>query len=172
MIKNNRSSDYPWNQNEYNLNCASYALNCDFWYCPDCDYWDNEDIVQELAEDNYETKDILSIVLEYSVEQILKDFDSEIRILDSEDDLRDDEEKVAFRIGIHKYEFTDDYIETDYDFHFRVFRNGRWMEKCGSEEIRTAAEDVYAPWIDSSIYYGSELVMFAHKIAKWNLTFN
>lgn len=141
-------------------NCGSFALNVKEWYISDRDF-DNTDIAWDMEIQGYDLEAILDYLTSKNVEQILEDFTDEIRIVTEENEVKKDEELIAFRVGV----FDDDFEEIDSDFHFRVKRGGQWMEKCGSTEVRECELEKDKFWSNSSgEIYNGPIVFFAKKI--------
>lgn len=143
-------------------NCGSYALNLQGWYDPEgyfCDVFNCEcpdDGMMELYACGYSEDEINRMYVDTLVEGILKEFDGEIRLVKWKGDkINDDEELVAFRTFAFLEDDEDDYFCAD--FHFKVFRDGKWMEKQGWQSVKESAEDEWGRY-DSKTYY------FAHKI--------
>ena len=90
---------------------------------------------------------------------MLIEFADELRILNSEkDDLLADEELIAFRTYCI-YDEEEGWEPCPvWDFHFRVFRDGRWQEKQGSWPVNDCCD------MDDWGRYDSEIFYFAHKV--------
>lgn len=156
----NSDPDY-YEKNCGSSNCGSYAFNIKEWYDADHDFSDEVgdvfDWIRDMAE-SYDNDEISDIYAEAVAETILNDFEGEIRELDEEDSIIDfDEELIAFRT----FCIYDDDGWTNFDFHFKVFRDGGWKEKCGSSEVRFCTlED----WTNGINTYTSKVYYFAHKV--------
>lgn len=142
-------------------NCGSFALNVREWYISDRDF-DNTTIAYDMMVDDVDLDVILDYLTFKNVEQILEDFSDEIRVLTNKEEVKDNEELIAYRIGIFNYEDMD-YLETD--FHFKVKRNGSWMEKPGSTDVKYCDLEEFDNWSNSSgDIYNGPIVFFAKKI--------
>lgn len=164
----NKGLDF-WKKEHEECNCGSYAFNLNEWYCPgairgtddedgpiDClDYWYGQ---------GYRREELADKLAEFYLEKIEDDFRDKIKIVTEMPELSDTNiEVIAFRAGAYEEE---DYDDFDYDFHFKVFRNGSWLEKRGREPIKfTSLED----W-SGSICYNSQTFYIIHRLE--NLTFN
>ena len=144
-------------------NCGSYAFNVKEWY--DADGWFEDEVgsiddwIIDKVEAGYDDVDISDFYAEELKTQILNDFDGALREVEGESDFIDlDEELVAFRTFCI---YSEDGW-TNYDFHFKVFRNGCWMEKCGGEEVRFCTID---DWSNGANTYISKIHYFAHKVS-------
>ena len=142
-------------------NCGSYALNVEEWYDPESELFNlvgyiNE-WIDELYDMGYSVDEIADIYAEKLVEKILSDFEGEIREIYYPSEVDTDEELIAFRGWC--YVDIDNWV--DYDFHFKVFRDGFWKEKCGHGPVRFCTED---DWSYGFRTYNSETIYFAHKI--------
>lgn len=132
------------NTDRVSYNCAGYALNTFSWYLP-CD--DNTDLDdQEWGSFDELERNLLTFQF---VKKILADF-SDVRLIASLDELREDEYAFAFRVGVD-------------DFHFiKRARNGRWYEKRGSNpQIYPMLEKnvFHSEWEDGR--YNGAIYLFA-----------
>lgn len=155
--------------NYYNIyedytNCGSFALRIKEWYEPDISFHcDNDDYATQMIAKGYSYEKILSKLLKRNIEGIKRDFGDEITILNSLEEYvaNDDEELIAFRVGYEEYPFN----TASTDFHFRVFRDGKWQEKCGTGEVDSSIElEPNYPWDLYNWLYDSDIVFFTHKI--------
>lgn len=158
MFTKNNDSRY-FIDNPEKGNCGSFALNVKEWYITDRDF-DNTSIVCEMADSGVDWDWIFESLTFMNVKTILDDFKDEVRVVLDEHDLKKNEELIAYRIGIN---WDEEFEEYDTDFHFRVRRNGKWMEKCGSTEIRYC-EFTEEEWHGSDIVYNGPIVLLAKKI--------
>ena len=165
-MKYNKGLDF-WNEEHRDCNCGSYAFNLDEWYHPGCLYGDDDesevtDLLHDLAE-IYDDDDMADQLADFYLGRIKEDFGDDIVISALEpnvDNFDDNVEVIAFRAGA--YEYSD---EIDYDFHFKVYRFGRWFEKRGSEPVRPTNLDDWC----ASIHYNSQTFYIIHSLE--NLTF-
>lgn len=142
-------------------NCGSFALNVKEWYVSDRDF-DNTNEARYMLEEGRSLDEIFDYLTTINIEQILEDFKEEIRVLIDKDDVQDNEELIAFRLGIFEDE---DFEGIDTDFHFKVRRDGSWMEKCGSTEVRFCELNEDEEWSNSSgDRYNGPIVFLAKKI--------
>lgn len=164
----NKGLDF-WKKEHKECNCGSYAFNLNEWYSPgvicgaddenglmDClDYWYGE---------GYRREELADELAKFYLERIEDDFKDSIKIVTEMPELyRPNAEVIAFRAAAYAGE---DYENFDYDFHFKVFRDGKWLEKKGSQPIKfTSIED----W-SGSICYNSQTFYIIHSLE--NLTFN
>ena len=144
-------------EHQYYANCGSFALNIEEWYSPD-EYFESDMgmTVEEWIEnciyngyDEYDASDEFTNIL---VCYIMNDF-HEVRIVERASELQSNEELIAFRT------FVD--FEGNWDFHFKVLRNGMWLEKCGGDPVRFCEKD---DWHNGILDYISNTVYFARKI--------
>lgn len=144
-------------------NCGSFAFNVEEWYNPELDL--EEEVLYigawmaELIDNGYSCDEVADIYAEILTESVLRDFEGEIREILFPSQVHNDEELIAFR-GYCRYETGEDYIP-DYDFHFKVFRDGIWQEKCGSQPVKFCTAD---DWTYMTRTYNSETIYFAHRI--------
>ena len=88
------------------------------------------------------------------------------RVIKDINDLKDTEELVAFRIGIEPiYDEDDEFLYIDTDFHYRVFRDNKWLEKCGEKSIQSCS-NITDIWEIDNFYYDSDIVFLAHDLTK------
>ena len=148
-------------ENPLDGNCGSFALNVEEWYISDLDI-DNTITASEMLDEGRDIDDVFDYLTFMNVKQILKDFEGEVRILFNKRNVHEDEELIAYRIGIFTDEETEE-IETD--FHFKVRRNGKWMEKPGSTEVRECDLKEDEEWVNSSnTIYNGPVIFLAKKI--------
>lgn len=142
-------------------NCGSFAFNIEEWYNPEkhfiasvgnIDKW-----IQEMYESGYSLDELANIYVEDLVGQVLEDFHLEIRLITRFSEVQSNEEVIALRAWCYYSE--DDW--SDWDFHFKVLRDGIWQEKCGCESVRFCLRD---EWSYGTRTYNSETVYFAHRV--------
>lgn len=143
---------------QHYANCGSFAFQIEEWYSPDEYFEDNEGIcvenwICEGLESGCDEFDLSDGLAEILTNYILNDFD-DVRYMWSPAELQDNEELIAFRT----------FVDSDYnwDFHFKVFRDGRWQEKCGSDPIRFCDE---WDWNNGALEYISSTYYFARNLA-------
>ncbi len=145
-----------YKENQTMSNCGSFAFNIEEWYSPDTDFIDDYGDIEEWIStnlqysDEWEVSDLFAHML---AEYILRDF-SDVRYLICADEIEPNEELIAFRTFVNEDEM--------WDFHFKVFRNGEWQEKCGSGPVKFCEEDEWQTGVNS---YISETLYFAKLIA-------
>ena len=161
MFEQNRDPNY-FENSQFSTNCGSYAFNICEWYCPD-ENFDEDDI--ELAyelidEKNMDEDDVIDILFKRNVEQIHKDFDiEETSYMDYP--LKKNEELIAFRMCLNR-DLWDEGLVVDY--HFRVKRNGKWMEKCGSGRVQEVEDFNESPWkVSEDLIYRGPIAYFIRK---------
>lgn len=161
-IKNTDPNYFIDHQSE--SNCGSYAFNIQGWYDPEfallLDTGSIEEWIVELVQEGWSDEEISELYSDSLVNSILSDFEGEIEEVNCTYRPNADEELIAFRTycvgdGIDEW--------ADWDFHFKVFRDGLWMEKCGRDPVQFCLEDEWQYGIRS---YISNTVYFAHKISK------
>ena len=156
---NTRCDDY---------NCAGFALRTFSWYCPlpQSTY----DRFEELFDDGFDFETIENMMTNEMVETMLSDFASNLRVVDYGESIANDEELIAFRFGVN-YDPDFDWSfmgpwDCDVDFHYQVFRDGRWQEKNGDGDIHNCeTPDPAEPWDTGILVYGGPLIFLAHKIS-------
>lgn len=161
-MKYNKGFEF-WKEDHTDCNCGSYAFNLDEWYHPGCLCGEDEegelfDCLDFWSEEGCDDDELADKLADLYLERVKNDFEDKIVISILKPDLEaldKDMEVIAFRAGA--YEFNSDF---DYDFHFKVYRDGRWFEKRGFEPIRPTSLDEWS----GSIYYNSQTFYITHKI--------
>ena len=158
-----RNSDLTYYEtHRYEANCGSYALRLNEWY--DLDYY-FEDVtgyyidewITEKSEEGYNDYEISTMYGDILVQGILEEFDGELEICGGWPPKTDDVELIAFST----YCYANSSKYSDYDYHFKVLRDGKWMEKCGSGPVEECTEDGWGDYIGDVTY-------FYHKIGGLN----
>ena len=103
-------------------NCGSFAFIVEEWYSPDEYFEDDmgqtiEQWIDRCVWNGWDVYDMSNEFAGILVNYILNDFD-DVRYLIWEGEIQPDEELIAVRT------FVD--TEGDWDFHFKVFRDGLW----------------------------------------------
>lgn len=161
--KNSDKNFYKKYQSD--TNCGSFALNIEEWYDPhDCFDEEGNDFATDIYEVTEDTVYTTEQLLKRAKAGIAKDFYEEIYFIDSFDEYeeKENEELIAFRVGIETFG-SNYYVSTD--FHFRVFRDGRWQEKCGCGPVEDYIDlEPDKPWELYNWLYDSDIVYFVHKL--------
>ena len=133
-------------------NCGSYALRLQEWYDPEGYFEDivgnGYDWIAELHEEGYSDTEISNFYLDILVDGMLQEFEDELELCDGRAPTTSDTELIAF----NTFAWCDDDYNSEYDFHFKVLRDGEWMEKCGREEVRVCEEDYWGKYIGDPVY--------------------
>lgn len=137
-------------------NCGSFALNLQGWYDPEEYFYteigDTEEWIFNLYDEGYSEEEISNFYANHLITGMLIEFNGELR--EAPDwKLKPNEELIAFRTFCIICD--DEY--TRRDFHFKVFRDGTWMEKNGWTPVHTCDEDEWNDYISDTFY-------LAHKI--------
>lgn len=152
--KYTRNSDLThYKTNQLTTNCGSYALRLNEWYHLNLRF---EDIVQEWTdvwvkeknEEGYSDLEISCLYGEILVDCMLEDFKGELEICDGELPKEDNVELIAF----NTFCFCEELDYPDVDFHFKVYRDGVWKEKCGSGAVRECDGYHWGSYIGEPIY--------------------
>ena len=138
-------------------NCGSFAFQIEEWYSPEIYFDEDQDMcVEDWIEQGFESGcdeyDLSDGFAEILANYVLKDFE-DVRYLLWPEELESNEELIAFRT------FVD--MDCNWDFHFKVYRNGFWQEKCGSDPVRFCEED---DWNNGLTEYISCTFYFARKL--------
>ena len=147
-------------------NCGSYALRLNEWYALDADFadytgWWVDEWISDKSEEGYSDYEIACLYGEILIECMLNEFGDELEICDGRPPETDDKELIA----LNTFCDTSDFIDSD--FHFKVFRDGEWKEKCGILSVRTCEKDEWG-------IYDGDVIYLYHKIKGQiiNLPFN
>lgn len=131
------------NTSKIDYNCGGYALETFNWYMP---------YEKELRYKLYGVncgEYTLEQTLQIAIDFMLKDFNGSLRLIDSVEELKDNEYAIAFKIGNH-------------DFHYaKRSKSGNWFHKMGgnSKIFRMSKEKIFSDsWING---YVSKTVLFA-----------
>ena len=164
-MKYNKGFDF-WKENHEDCNCGSYAFNLDEWYHPGC--LCGEDSQDELLDslecwfaENCDDDELADKLADFYLNRIKDDFVDKITISICEPNvelLDNNVEVIAFRAGVYEFGYYEP--DFDYDFHFKVYRDGHWFEKRGFEPVRLTSLDEWS----GSIYYNSQTFYITHQI--------
>lgn len=157
-----RNEQEERNQNNtetWAYNCGGYALGIYSWYRP-YDVGVADEIANALELDE-NIDDIIHDLFISTRDHILVEFPN-LRLIKKEDIDKYDS-VIAYRVGISQYST---YDHVDWDFHFRLYKDGKWTEKAGGlpisecefdplEEIQWECED------DDELVYTGEIALFA-----------
>lgn len=175
MRKFDKNTDpHYWDIPHPKHNCGSLAFNIKSWYSPEWKYHevlgcdDIDDWAQDLWNEGWESWYIADKIAEIYTEGILEDFGNTVRILNVKGsgalyELQPNEELIAFRVASGWN--NGDVFEADVDFHFKVYRDGKWIEKNGGGPVHECEEESEEDWEYDSYLYESQTIYFAHKIA-------
>lgn len=149
-----RNSDLThYETNQRITNCGSYALRLNEWYHLNLRF---EDITKEpietwvmnKEEEGYSEFETSAMFGEILAECMLEDFKEELKLCSGEPPKTNDIELIAFNTFV----FYDEYYP-DTDFHFKVFRDGVWKEKCGKQAVRECDKEHWGSYIGRPIYF-------------------
>lgn len=168
------------------FNCGGYAFNVEEWYAPYESSCERMTEIQDMYEYQMSKEKIFYEVLECDVKQILHDF-PEYTLIKKEEVSKymvKNTEIIAYRNMIVLYGTTkdeetsfitnDEYewpdfkdvlkYDLDMDFHFKVYRNGRWSEKNGGWKIKDCdIPSEKEPWVCGDLYYDGPIAYFIRK---------
>jgi len=160
MLGYTRNTDLNhYERNRQTTNCGSYALRLNEWYHLNrrfedtTDEWVDEWIANKYKE-GYSEHEISCFYAEILAQCMLSDFEGDLEICDGTPPESDNVELVAF----NTFCYYDEIWGADTDFHFKVFRDGVWKEKCGRSQVRECDGEHWGGYIGDPIY-------FYHKIA-------
>ena len=150
-----RNSDLNYYETDrWATNCGSYALRLNEWYELD-QYFEDvtgyyiDEWIDEQGENGYSDYEISTMYGDILVDGILEEFKGELEVCDGRPPTTSNVELIAFSTYCY-------YIEegsSDFDYHFKVLRNGKWMEKCGTYKVRECDEDEWGDYIGDVTYF-------------------
>ena len=148
----NSDPDY-YNKNRVRANCGSYALRLREWYDPE-EYLESieEDYVDGwiecMAMNGYDNDEITDYYIDVLVDGMLQEFDGELELCDGQPPTTSDKELIAF----NGFCCCDDDYNIDYDFHFKVLRDGMWSEKPGREPVKFCDLEEWGRYTGKTVY--------------------
>ena len=153
------------NTEKKDYNCGGYALKTFSWYLPyeydekNYPFFSNSDLAEYLMDIGYSVEEIMDEILRVNTEKMLKDFSGKLRVVQRDSHIESDEELIAYRLSLD----VDSSCIDDMDFHFVVFRDGKWMSKMGADEVKPFSF-TEEQWETPNFIYDSSIVYLAHKI--------
>ena len=159
-----------WAKHHYYLNCGSFALNVMEWYVPyDNECEDRMGAMVDYIRQGDTADEVYEKIMDADVKFMLWQFSDILVPISYEKMLTLPKETtvIAYRIGIvFDGDWEDvDICDIDEDFHFKVRRNGQWMEKQGHREVRFCELNPDEPWpirSDRELKYDSEIKYFIY----------
>lgn len=135
-------------------NCGSYALRLNEWYHLNLRFEDEigdwiDVWISRKSQEGYSDYEISCFYGEISAQCMLEDFKGELELCDGTLPKTDDVELIAF----NTFCFCEDCCYPDSDFHFKVFRDGVWKEKCGRQAVRECDGKHWGSYIGKPIYF-------------------
>lgn len=135
-------------------NCGSFALRLQEWYSPEDLFIDEvgdiEDWLYNIVYEGYTEEDASEIYSDWLVEQIMQDFDGEIERCDGQPPDTSDKELIAFSTFC-MWDADDEWYTCD--FHFKVYRDGEWQQKCGHWPVESCELDEWDRYISTPVYF-------------------
>ena len=149
-LENSDADDY---------NCGGAALLTYNAFIPYRDRTDHLEGVQEMYESGMSISEIEHVVLTWDVEQMLKEFQGRLRVVEKNYELAANERLIAYRIFITVDDYLDELeFDSDYHFKFKDYGQKKWFEKCGFRgRIHSCSCN---NWKNGIYYYDSETVYF------------
>lgn len=176
MIRSFEKEIDPFNLKKYRdevntepwaYNCAGYAFRTFSWYEP---AFCTVDVICDIFDDfqNADVDYVKRLIIKSFTKKFLRDFPKKLRVLQTINDLKADEELILFRLDYGIFYDDDEnwlYNPNRIDFHFIVRRDDKWMEKQGSCDIEEVTYDPFAAdWHICRHHYDSDIVILAMKI--------
>ena len=167
--RNTQPKFWEENKESHSLNCGSFALGVDTWFCPyiedddelEDSLWmysgtERRNWIEELVYEGHELEDIMVDVIDRDFEFILKTCPW-LEPIDVED-ITDKDRVIAYRLSMEIPECRDEFDCDEYmDFHFRVLLDGEWWEKNGGAPVHYVCDYIdEEPWVveDWIVYSG------------------
>lgn len=150
-----RNSDLTYYEtHRHNANCGSYALRLNEWYELDDKFEDKmgyyiDEWIEEMNENGYSDFEISTIYADTLVECMLEEFEGELEVCNGRPPSASSVELIAFAT----FCYYEDCGHADFDYHFKVLRDGKWMEKCGMDKVRECTEDEWGDYISDVTYF-------------------
>ena len=143
------------NTEQQDFNYAGWALETFNWYQPDGNSEDEEKDYREIrSRTDISRHRRAKLMLRGSIDNMLKDFEGRLRLINLEDPILPNEYRIAFR-------FTDDL----HDFHFaKEIAPNLWSAKAGDGDITEfSADQLLGAWDWGSNNYNRKIAFFAMK---------
>lgn len=136
-------------------NCGSFALNLCEWYEPSIELEEVDyvyDWMYEQAEGGATPMDVADAYVELIFDCLTEEFIiEEAEYAFGKPVPINNKELIALRTYC---DFNiEDAWDIDWDFHFRVFRNGTWMEKNGCQEVHECDIKDWGKYNSKTIYF-------------------
>ena len=136
-------------------NCGSYALRLNEWYRLNERFIDKTDMfIEDWAYDEgsqgIPNSELTRVFGEVLLECLLEDFGDELEICDGALPTSDNVELIVFNVFCRYSDEWDPCVDSD--FHFKVFRNGKWMEKCGWGKVKECEEHFWGIYTGEPVY--------------------
>ena len=150
-----RNSDLThYERNPKTTNCGSYALRLNEWYHLNLRFEEKtgewiEDWAYREGQEGIPDEELTSVFEDVLLECLLEDFEGELEICNGAPPTSDDIELIAFNVYCT---YDDEYDLVDSDFHFRVFRDGVWKEKCGGGNVHECNINHWGLYIGEAVY--------------------
>lgn len=136
-------------------NCGSYALRLNEWYPlderfedemgMDIDKWAYKEGRRGVSDE-----ELTSVYSEVLLNCLLEDFEGELKVCDGALPTSDNVELIAFNTFCSYNEKRR--YPVDSDFHFKVFRDGVWKEKCGCGKVKECDEFSWGIYTGEVVY--------------------
>lgn len=155
-----RNSDLSYyDSNFYDANCGSYALRLNEWYELDSSFedvtgWYIDDWIIEKNKQGYSDYEISCLYTNILTDCLLEEFSNELELCDGTLPKTNNVELIAFSTFCYCGEKNN----TDFDFHFKVFREGTWKEKCGTHKVRECELEDWRDYISDVVYFYHKLI--------------
>lgn len=156
-----RNSDLThYDRNQTTTNCGSYALRLNEWYHLNLRFEEKtgewiDDWAYREGQEGVPDEELTNIFEDVLLECLLEDFEGELEVCNGALPTSDGIELIAFNVFCT---YDDESNLVDSDFHFKVFRDGVWKEKCGGGRVHECSINHWG-------LYTGEAVYLYHKIA-------
>lgn len=150
-----------YESNRSTTNCGSFALRLKEWYDNEVDEYMGgiEQWCLELLEEGIPDEEIPDMIAETYLDRLRAEFGNSVRLMSKLDHAtmlkatsrNFNEELIAFRIYVPVEDWDpEEYLE--FDFHFKVWRNGHWMEKNGGGAVHECSIDNWGKYNSSTFF--------------------
>ena len=150
-----RNSDLNYYETDrWATNCGSYALRLNEWYDLDEPFEEKtgyyiDEWISEQSDNGLNDYEISTLYGDILVEIMLEELADELTICNGAPPSTSDVELIAFCT----FCYCENAKYPDYDYHFKVFRDSKWMEKVGTGPVHECTEDEWWDYIGDVTYF-------------------
>ena len=151
-----RNTDLTYYEtNRRDTNCGSYALRLNEWYNLNERFEDEmgigiENWAYKEGRKGASDEELTNFYSNVLLKCLLEDFKGELEVCDGALPTSENIELIAFNTFCSYND--ESFFPVDSDFHFKVFRDGVWKEKCGKGIVRECEEHSWNIYTGETIY--------------------